>query len=65
MFRNHKVLVNLGKIKISLLNWSLFDIDVDSNLCRMAKFHFNINHPNVSTKLFMISTKLSSPSVHV
>jgi len=44
MFRNHKELVNLGKVKISLLNWILFDIDVDSRLCRMAKFHFNINH---------------------
>jgi hypothetical protein len=42
-----------------LLNWILFDIDVDSNLGRKGKFHFNINHRNVSTKLFSISTKPS------
>ncbi len=44
MFRNHKELVNLGEVKTSLLNWILFDIDVDSNLGRKGKFHFNINH---------------------
>jgi hypothetical protein len=59
MFRNHKELVDFWKVRNLFEELSSLDNDVDCSLRQIANFLFNIKHPNLSTKLFMISTKLS------
>ena len=59
MFRNHKELVDFGKVRNLFEELSSLDNDVDCSLREIANFHFNIKHSNLSTKLFTISTKLS------
>jgi len=62
MFRNHKELVTFGKV------WNLFeelnflDNGVDCSLCKIANFHFNIKHSNLSTKLFWIDKTVADSS---
>lgn len=59
MFRNHKELVDFWKVRNLFEELSSLDNDVDCSLRQIANFLFNIKYPNLSTKLFMISTKLS------
>ena len=59
MFRNHKELVDFWKVRNLFEELSSLDNDVDCSLRQIANFLFNIKCPNLSTKLFMISTKLS------
>ena len=57
MFRNPKELVDFRKVRNLFEELSSLDNDVDSSLCQIANFHFNIKHSNISTKLSTISTK--------
>jgi len=59
MFRNYRELVDFGKVRNLFEELSSLDNDVDCSLRQIANFHFNINHPNLSTILSKISTKLS------
>jgi len=59
MFRNHKELVDFGEVRNLFEELSSPDNDVDCSLREIANFHFNIKHPNLSTKLLTISTKPS------
>jgi len=59
MFRNHKELVNFGKVWNLFEELSSLDNDVEDSLRQITNFHFNIKHSNLSTKLSTISTKLS------
>lgn len=59
MFRNHKELVDFWKVRNLFEELSSLDNDVDCSLRQIANFLFDIKCPNLSTKLFMISTKLS------